>query len=127
MMKNNHVIDAEFRELPVAPGKRTAGAVLLLPFAAAAAAGGAGFGLWSGEVAMFWLLVLGAVALWLGVAVATGKRISDIFAVFALAGLAGVALAVLSGNLVVIALGASVAGIARLGLLKIERRGWEHA
>lgn len=127
MYTNQVIINAASREVPAAARKSTAGLVLLLPFAAAAAAGGAGFGLWSGDVAMAWLLVLGAVAVWVGVTLATGKRVSDIFAVFALAGLAGVALSVLCGGVVLPAIGAVIAGIARLGLSKIERRGWEHA
>jgi len=127
MYTNQVIINAAAREVPAAAYKNTAGLVVLLPFAAAAAAGGAGFGLWPGDVAMCWLLILAAVAVWQGVSLATGKRISDIFAVFALVGLAGVALSVLCGGVVLPAIGAVVAGIGRLGLSKIERRGWEHA
>ena len=127
MYTNQVIIDVRARELPPTPHKRTVAAALLLQIIAIIAAGGAGFGLWSGDVAMAWLLMVGVMAVWLGVTLKTGKRMSDIYAVFALAGLAGVALATLGGGVVLSAIGAAVAGIARLGLSKIERRGWEHA
>lgn len=126
MYTNQVIIDVQAREVPNATRKNTAGFVLLLPFAAAVAAGGAGFGLWSSDVAMAWLLILGAVAVWLGVNVATGRRISNFFAVFALAGLIGVKLVVLSNSFVLAAIGLVVAGIAWMGVLVIEHRGREY-
>lgn len=126
MYTNQVIIDVQARELPSMPRKRAVAAALLLHIVAIVAAGGAGFGLWSGDVAMAWLLMVGVLAVWLGVTLKTGKRMSDIYAVFALAGLAGVALATLGSGVVLSGIGAAVAGIARLGLSKIERRGWEH-
>lgn len=99
---------------------------ILMPFAAATAAAGPATGLWSGDVAMSWLLVVGAVAILMGLNAATGKRMSSIFAVFAVAGLLGVALAIGSGSYLM-PVGVIIAAIALLGLSKIARRGWEYA
>lgn len=127
MYTNQVIIDVQARELPARNYNATAlPLALLLPFGAAAAAAGPALGLWSGDVAMFWLLVVGAVAVWLGINAATGKRMSGIYAVFALAGLAGVALAVLVGGYL-LPIGAFVAGVSLLGLIHMARRGWEYA
>ncbi|MFC0170786.1 hypothetical protein ACFFKC_22220 [Pseudoduganella danionis] len=127
MYNNREIIDVVARELPVSPSRVSAlPLALLIPFVAAGVAAGPATGLWSGDAAIFWLLVVGAVAIYLGINAAIGKRMSGIFAVFALAGLIGVALAVLVGGYL-LPVGAVLAAIALVGLYHIARRGWEHA
>jgi hypothetical protein len=124
MQNNEHIIDVQFREVGRKPAPWW---VLLFPLSAAAGGFGAVFDIWTGQVAMCLLMFIGALALLVGMNIKKGRRISSIYGLTAITGMASLAFAwattspLLSGGAI------CVAGLCILALVKIERRGWEYA
>lgn len=125
-MKNHGIIDVQctvIRSEKVQQPSRYWG--VCAAFVAAACAGGAGLGLWSGSAAVAGLVGVALVLLLVGVNL-KGQRPSQIWALTALVGIAGVALTVSHINTACSLFGLCLAGLAMLVLSKIEQRGWTY-
>lgn len=124
-MKNNeHIIDVQFREVGRKPAPWWA---LLIPLSVIAVCLGGVFDIWTGPVTMYLLLFIGAIALLIGMNIKNGRRISGIYGLTAITAMASQALAFANFNMLVSAAAISVSGLCILAMLKMERRGWQHA
>lgn len=123
MQNNEHIIDVQFREVGRKPAPWWA---LLFPLSAAAVCFGAVLDIWSGPVAMFLLMFIGAVALLIGMNIKNGRRISGIYGLTAITGMASLALAFAFMGSLLGGIALCVSGLCILDMLKIEKRNWQY-
>lgn len=127
-MQNNEIIDVVCREVPTHQAQRRVSVLgVALTFATATASGGAGMGLWSGDVAMAGLLLLAALALVAGLCAKSGRRVSSVFGLTAVIGMVGLLAALVNMHVVLTCAGVALAGASLLVLSKVHARGWNHA
>lgn len=126
-MQNNKIIDVMCREVPTHRAQRRVSVLgVALTFATATASGGAGMGLWSGDVAMGALLLLAALALVAGLYAKSGRRVSGVFGLTAVIGMAGLLAALVNLDVVLTCAGVALVGASLLVLSKIHARGWNY-
>lgn len=119
------VIDAEYTMVEPPP-RRASLAGLGLIVLGMAVAGGVVHGLWDGDAAFGALVILATVAVCVATTMRRPRRVSEIYRVGLLIGLAGLGLMVLAQSAALMAIGGYICGGAWLLLHWFDKKGWRY-